>query len=228
MVTKDSQGTIRFDVADGDEALEAMNEIMGGTDIGQLYVEEYLIAEKLADDVTKILKAAVRIAGSTQISVDDMARALSLLIKVKEIKPRNFKPSAPIEAPEPDERPRDKNGKVLSSSQLAWKSMREWAETHTAEECRRRAKEDAEFGNFMHKNLEREMNASRVSDSVEPIGQPQGKKATSELVAFAQKYTKEPFNNLRPRGGYVSLAGEQIPYQVFLQHVDAATAAGLI
>src|SRR5437016_5648511 len=147
MVTRDAQGVFRFDIADRDEALAAMNEIMGGSDIGQLYVEGCLTVESLDGDLTKVLRAASRIAGGPQISVDDMARGLSLLIKVKDIKPRGFKLNAPIEAPEPDMRPRDKNGKVLSSSQLAWKSMREWAETHSAEECRRRAKEDAEFGN---------------------------------------------------------------------------------
>src|SRR5207249_316265 len=150
------------------------------------------------------------------ISIDDMVRALSLLIKVKEIRPRDFKLNTPIEAPEPDTRPRDKNGKVLSFSQLAWKSMRAWAETHGAEECRRRARDDEEFGNFMRKNLEREFAASPVPDAVVPVLQPQGKKATPALIEFARKYYAEKSENLKPKAGFVTLAGEQLLHKDFV------------
>src|SRR5438874_163115 len=228
MVTRDSQGALRFDVAD-EEVLVAMDEVMSSTDIGQLYVEEYLTVESSSADIEKVKAAAVRIAGGPQISADDMARALSLLIENGQIRPKNFKVVTPVEAPEPDTTPRDKRtGKPLTEAQLAWGEMMRFATEASADAIRQRQHKDFRFVEFMQHHLRQEMRATPVADGVVPIGQSQGKKATPELIAFAQKYTKEPSNNLRPRGGYVSLAGEQIGYQDFLRQVDAATAAGLI
>ena|SRR5438105_6860327 len=229
MFTRDTNGTLRFVVSDTEEFISAMDEIMTGTDIGQLYVEKYLTVETAPADNERVKAAAVRIAGGPQISADDMARALSLLIENGQIRPKNFKPVTPVEAPEPDTTPRDKRtGKPLTAAQLAWGEMTRFANESSADAIRQRRHVDPRFAEFMRHHLRLEMQATPVADGVVPIGQSQGKKATPELIAFAQKYTKEPSANFRPRGGYVSLAGEQIPYQVFLQQVDAATAAGLI
>ncbi len=229
MVKQDAEGIFRFDAReDEDECVAALREIFNTTDIGQDYVANYRIEESADADANLVLNAAVRVAGGFQISVNDLAVALALLIETGQIRPKNFKAAVPFAEPKIDTRPRDKNGDVLSESQIRWREYRQWSETHTMDQCRARAKSDEGYGSFVRKNLEREFAAPGVPDAVTPIGQSQGKKATPELISFVQKYTKEPSSNLRPRGGYVSLAGEQIPYQSFLQQVDAATAAGLI
>src|SRR6266566_3063738 len=229
MVRQDSEGIFRFDArTDEDELVSSLREVVKTSDVGRDYFENYRTEESADADANLVLNAAVRVAGGFQISANDLAVALALLIETGQIKPKNFKAAVPFDEPKIDTRPRDRNGKVLSSSQLAWKAMREWAEVHTAAECRRRAVDDVEFSNFMRLNLQREMNASPVPDAVTPIGQSQGAKRTPELLEFARKYNKEKSENLRPKGGYVVLDGQQILHKDFVKTVDAAIAAGLI
>jgi hypothetical protein len=52
--------------------------------------------------------------------------------------------------------------------------------------------------------------------------------ADAEMKIFADHYTKERADNLRPRGGFVTLAGETIPWGEFQAKFNAAVAAGYI
>lgn len=94
--------------------------------------------------------------------------------------------------------PRDKNGNVLSASQLAWKSYREFAESHSMQECRNRARTDAGFASFMRKNLEREASGG-VGDAVENLNSRVQTNApvAEALVAWAAEYHKTPTEKLR-------------------------------
>ena len=229
MVKQDAEGIFRFDAReDEDECVAALREIFNTTDIGQDYVANYRIEESADADANLVLNAAVRVAGGFQISVNDLAVALALLIETGQIRPKNFKAAVPFAEPKIDTRPRDKNGDVLSESQIRWREYRQWSETHTMDQCRARAKSDEGFGSFMHKNLTREFAAPGVLDAVTPIGQSQGAKRTPELLEFAKKFNKEKSENLRPKGGYVVLDGQQILHKDFVKTVDAAIAAGLI
>lgn len=135
--------------------------------------------------------------------------------------------------PEPevvDERPRDKNGKLLSAAQIQWKEFREWAQApgRSIAEIHARRHKDAAFNNFYLKSLQGEMNSHPV-ETANAAGAPTERiHANDHLREFAQKYQREPSPNLKPKSGYVTLAGELIPYQTFLEQVTAATNAGLI
>jgi hypothetical protein len=50
----------------------------------------------------------------------------------------------------------------------------------------------------------------------------------AELKDFADKYNRERMDNLRPKGGVVVLAGEQMPWSEFQSKFNAAVAAGFI
>jgi hypothetical protein len=64
-----------------------------------------------------------------------------------------------------------------------------------------------------------------------PEGQvalPRTTQLSGRLVEFAKKYAVEPVANLRPRAGFVTLAGEQIPWAIFQKTLNEATEAGVI
>jgi hypothetical protein len=53
-------------------------------------------------------------------------------------------------------------------------------------------------------------------------------RVSNELSQFALKYNREPIANLRPKGGFVTLGGEQIPWATFNDLLSRATAANLV
>src|ERR1051326_4498671 len=59
---------------------------------------------------------------------------------------------------EESEAPRDRNGRFLSASQLAWKEHEEWALAHSAAEIKARAATDPSFRKFRESSLRLEMN----------------------------------------------------------------------
>ena len=160
-----------------------------------------------------------------------MTKALQLLIDSGEIQPKDFAPSAHLEEPVEDLRPRDKNGKLLTESQRQWSEYRQFTETASMEEVNRRKCTDAGFASFVRKNYEREA-AQEIGDAVVPVGQSNAQQTSKQisgaLVDFANAYRTEPSQNLFPKGGFVTLAGRRIPYSQFIDQVNAATAAGLI
>ena len=70
------------------------------------------------EDAEKILSAAIRVAGGELVSARDLVRALELLIDSGLIQPKNVAQSTQLEEPAEDTRPRDKNGKLLTTEQI--------------------------------------------------------------------------------------------------------------
>ena len=221
-------GIVRFDCQDEQEVVSALKEIFNTTEIGKTYKKEFYVKDRGDDDFEKLVRAAIQIAGSDMISIGDLSHALTLLIDSGEIKPKNFTATQPLEEPVEDTRPRDRNGKLLTDAQIAWGEMARFAETASADAIRQRKNVDGKFREFVANNLRREMQGE-IGDAVIPAGQPTAKtRANQTLVDFARKYNAEPSQNLKPRGGFILLAGEQVPYSQFLELVNAATNARLL
>ena len=137
--------------------------------------------------------------------------------------------AAQLEEQEEDLRPRDKNGKLLTPQQIVWSEMTTFANTATPDAIRQRRHIDSVFADFVRTNLRREMAATEVGDAVTPAGQPTTKaRASQELVDFARKYNAEPIANLRPKGGFVRLEGEQLTWATFNDLLSRASAANLL
>jgi hypothetical protein len=217
-----------FTADNGQEVVDALREIFLSP-LGEVYKKSYYTKESGDADLEKILRAAQLITGSPEITVNAMARALELLIDSGEIQPRDYAPAAELTEPEEDTRPRDKNGKLLTPQQIQWSEYRQFAETASTAEVNRRKQTDAGFASFVRKNLQREM-SQEIGDAVVPEGTSRLPRhdANSELVDFARKYSVEPVANLKPKGGFVTLAGEQLPWSSFQLLLKRATDSHLI
>ena len=92
----------------------------------------------------------------------------------------------------------------------------------------RRKQSDPSYAAYVRKALQAEM-SQEIDGAVTPAGQPTTKvRVSQELTDFAPKYNKEPIANLRPKGGFVTLDGEQIPWSEFQNLMNKATAAGVL
>jgi hypothetical protein len=229
MVSRNQEGLITFTVDDREEVIAALKEVFRTTEVGKLYLKDFYTKERGDDHAEKILGAAIQIAGSQNISVQHLTRALELLLDSGEIQPRVAVQAAELEEPAEDTRPRDKNGKLLTPQQIAWSEMTQFASTATPDAIRQRRHTDHIFAEFVRTNLRREMAATEVGDAVTPAGQPTTKaRASQELVDFARKYNAEPIANLRPKGGFVRLEGEQLMWATFNDLLSRASAANLL
>jgi hypothetical protein len=229
MIGRNADGEITFTVDDQEEVVGALKEIFRTTEVGKLYQKEFYTKERGDEDAEKILGAAIQIAGGSNISSRHMMHALTLLTDSGELKPKNLVQTAQLEEPEEDTRPRDRNGKLLTPQQIAWGEMTRFAETATPDAIRQRRHTDSVFADFVRINLRHEMQEQPVGDAVTLAGQPTTKaRPSKEVEAFAQKFLVEPSANLRPKGGFVSLAGENIPWNIFQDLLNKATAAGAI
>jgi hypothetical protein len=230
MIRLDSEGQFRFHYEEDDnEVASALRQIFINTEVGRDYKANYNTNATGAADYTKILNAAVAIAGGPMITEGILLHALTLLIDSGEIKPKKFTPAAQLAEPEVDNRPRDKRtGKLLTEAQIAWGEMARFAETASSDAIRQRKNVDGKFREFIATNLRREMQGE-IGDAVTPAGQPTTKaRVSQELTDFAFKYNRESIANLRPKGGFVSLGGEQIPWATFNDLLSRATAANLV
>jgi hypothetical protein len=217
-----------FTADEQQEIVDALKEIFTSTHVGREYKQNCYLAERGEEDLEKIIRAAQLVSGSEYISITSMTRALDFLLSAGELKPKEFTPTPELVEPEEDTRPRDRNGKLLTPQQQTWSEYRLFAETASMAEVNRRKQADSGFASFVCKNLEREMGGG-VGDAVTPAGTPASRVApTAELVAFAKKFQVEPTQNLKPIGGYVTLAGEQLLYKTYLDLVNRATACGLL
>jgi hypothetical protein len=222
-------GDITFTIDDREELVSSFKEIFATTDVGRDYKTNYYTKDRADSDAARIVGAAQQIAGGSNISVRHLTRALELLISAGEIQPKNITQSTQLEEEPEDLRPRDRNGKLLTPQQIAWSEMTTFANTATPDAIRQRRHTDQVFAEFVRTNLRREMAETAVGDAVVPAGQSENKsRATQELVAFAHKFNHEPSANLRPKGGYVMLAGEQMPWSTFNDLLSKATAARLL
>lgn len=220
--------SIRFAAGDTEEFGNALQDVWQNTEIGRQYLKEYYDQETFEEQFDLIRSTTLRVTGgNVSVDEDDIARALYLLITAGHIKPRKAA-AAPYEEAPVDTRPRDKNGKLLTAAQIAWGEMTRWANEHSSDECRKRTQTDEVFKNFMQTRLRQEMNVP-IGDAVEAIGTVKSPVAASaDIRQFALDYTKESSENLRPKGGFVTIAGKQMPYAEFKRKVDEAIASRLI
>jgi hypothetical protein len=229
MITRNQDGEIVFSADETDELVGALKEIVATAEVGKLYKRDFYSKERADDDCDKLVAAAQQIAGGPNISSRHLTHALTLLIDSGELQPRNAVQAEQLEEPEQDLRPRDRNGKLLTEAQISWGEMSRFAATATADQVRQRKNVDGKFREFIQTNLRREMAEQPVGDGVTPAGQPTTKaRASQELVDFTSKYNREPIANLKPKGGFVTLGGEQMPWSTFNDLLNKATAARLL
>jgi hypothetical protein len=227
-IRQNNQGEVVFSTDEVEEIESALKHIFNTTEAGQDYQKNYASMARIDEDYDKIVRAASQIAGGSYIHEGHLQHALTLLIDSGELRPKKVTPAAQLAEPEEDTRPRDKNGKLLTPQQIQWSEFRRFAEQASMSEINLRKQSDPEFASYVRKSLQREM-AQEIGDAVTPAGAPQNKaRVNQNLVDFARKYNAEPSQNLKPRGGVVLLAGEQIPYSQFLELVNAATNARLL
>ena len=229
MIGRNSDGEITFNVDDRDEMVSALKEIFATTAVGRNYKKNYYTKETGDADHEKLVKAATLVAGSENISQSHLVRALTLLLDSGEIQPKDFTQAAPLEEPQEDTRPRDKNGKLLNESQLRYREYRQFAETASMDAINKRKRTDPGFASYVRKAYEAEVKQP-IGDGVVPEGQSKLPRhdVSQTLVDFARKYNAEPITNLRPKGGFVTLAGEQIRWSDFQSLLTKATEAHLI
>lgn len=218
-----STNELKFDPStDRDELAITIKEIINNTEVGKNFAHNYFDPAQEQEQTEMLIKAARQLSGGNLVTMSQLIRALELLILSGDLMRVEPEENAELAEPEEDTHPRDKNGKLLSQSQLDWSEMTKFVETHSVAECRNRARSDKQFAHFLETNLRREMGGISDSTGVAPLP------PDAQLVAFARKYQVEAVQNLKPRNGVVILAGEMVPYKTFLDMVDRATAARLL
>lgn len=213
---------MRYSTDDVQEFGNALQDVWQNTDIGREYLRSYHSDEDFDEHFDLIRSTAIRVAGGNpSVTEDEIARWLCLVITAGLIKPRKAAP-APLEESPADTRPRDRNGKVLSSSQLAFSEMSRWANEHSSNECRTRAKNDEQFAKFMRTRLRQEMNDVPVETAVSAGYDGKPAAASAEIQQFAEAYNAAPVSSLRAINGVVTLAGRKYLKAEF----DALVAKG--
>jgi hypothetical protein len=174
----------------------------------------WLYAEKLGDDpgvedYQRLLKNIIRSGGVVTV------RGTTYEFELKEHEPERVQPEVP----------RDRNGKPLSQSQIAWGEMARWSQQASSQDIRERRRTDPAFASFYRLNIEREARET-PSTQFELAGQSQNtKQATPELIAFAEEYQKTPVERVRQLR---SPAFNPLGYKTYINNIETALAAGLI
>ena len=225
------------------EIKDAVLELLT-TETGRRYKKEFYDKERGGEDFAAAVGLAQKKTGREAISNNELRSAFQVLMTANVIPRRSDEANwqqltAP---PEPeDTRLRDRNGKILSESQLKWRVFRIYCEgdeeqgipAASMEDIQRRKREDPEFAVFVRKNWEQQLANStkeNVPDAVVPANQrtKDGRKVSPELLSFAEAYVKEPIEHLRPKGGFVVLGSKQMSWTEFTTKQKAAAEAGLI
>jgi hypothetical protein len=229
---RNNNNEIAFDVTDAEEMKDAIKSFFAESQIGKQYKEEYYSREKGAEHTDLLLDAVETLFGNTDghITVRQMEAAMRNLILAGEI--QKAEPEESVVLPEPaiDTTPRDKNGKPLTGSQLKWSEFRKFADQASMAEINLRKRNDPEFAAFVLKNYEREMQ-QEIGGAVVPEGDRltgSQKIVDAELRDFARAYRIEKSENLRPKGGLVTLGGRQLSYAYLNEMVEKASAAGVL
>jgi len=135
--------------------------------------------------------------------------------------------------PEPElivepEVPRDKNGNVLSESQIRWSEYRQFSETHSSADCKTRARTDAGYGSFYRKNLEREAQGTESTQfrlAGQQPSKPDASGVSQELLNFADEFRRTSMDEVRRRK---SPTLNPLGWEKYQKDLDAALAASLI
>jgi hypothetical protein len=187
-----------------------MSKESNNTLLGMLFTEK-LGDDPSVEDYQRLIKTLFRAGGIVLVN------GAQYEFELKEYEPE------PVTEPEPE---RDSRGHILGESQKKWKEYRDFAETHSSQECRDRARVDSGFASFRRLNLERESRETPSTQFVLAGGATTESKpaVTSELIAFAEEYRRTPTAEVRKRRNPVfNLSAEQ-----YNKKFDAALAAGLI
>ncbi len=125
---------------------------------------------------------------------------------------------------------RDSLGRPLSSKALKWKRWLEWCSNPAtkSEDIQTLRRMEPEFAEFYTAMSAKERSGG-VGDAVTPVGAPEKKARVSEdLLLFVKRYNATPVDRLKPRGGFVDLAGTLMPWPEFQELQVRATNARLI
>jgi hypothetical protein len=162
----------------------------------------------------------------TEITLDSFTSVVASLLTTRDpeiVPPEVVEP----EEVEPDV-PRDRNGKILSPSQLAWKEHGEYANSHSAKDCRARAQTDASFRRFMQSSYLSEMNSKPVDAGIilnAHSASPSPTEAPLRLREFAARYLQTSADEVRK---LLSPVMNPATYAEYKRDLDAAIAAGLV
>lgn len=230
---RNSNSEILFDLQDEKELIDALKSLTTETAVGRKYKDECYTRELGNEHTEQILNAVDILFPDNEghATVNQLANALNTLILSGQIQPKEKEEEQPLEPPVEDTRPRTKNGDLMSPSQIKWSEFRQFADSASMAEINLRKRNDPEFATFVRKNMEREMTEQPVGDGVTPEGQvavARNTQPAQSLIDFARKYAQEPVANLRPKGGFITLAGEQMTWPTYQAWLTAATAAGAI
>lgn len=226
---------ILFDLNEESDCADVFQSLLAETAIGRRYVADFYDGNgdgsEDSADRRKVLRAVDTLFNheDNHYTLAQLAKAFETVIKSGQIRPRAEEEDEVLEEPVVDTTPRGKDGKPLTGSQIAWREFGEWSAAHTSSECKARANSDEAYGKFYRTNLTREFAEQPVGDAVQPAGQvARSTQATQQLVQFVKDYHREPSVNLKPKGGFVSLAGEQLSWTLFQETLNKAAAAGLL
>ena len=231
----DGDGSVCVDVNDEAERRDLAREFkVNETNISKKYYAEYHVPERGKADLDAAVALACKKAGRTMISINELRNAISTLMEANVIPRRDDESSwekltTPPPPPEPEVE-RDVHGHPLSEAQKIWKGYREWTEAHSCDEARQRAKSDAGYANYHRKTVEQQFEAVKSSGGAVRLndGGTSSKKAGPSLEAWARLYLAESCEHLKPKGGFVEIAGEKCKWEDFLMLQSAAKAKGLI
>ena len=192
---RDSNGNLCFNFRDIDERKDALKTLMNETPEGAEYLTHYdEIVDK--DEHSKLLYQATDVLfpdNDCLVSIAMLAQALRTLIDSGKIK-FTGEGEAVLEdpsAPAVDPTPRDRNGKALTQSQLAWGEMTKFANESSMDAIRQRKYVDPKFRSFVETNMRREFAEQPVADGVENLNAnrtPQARGVAEDVRAFATRY----------------------------------------
>jgi hypothetical protein len=189
-----------------------------------------VVIQRLGEDYTLdqargLLKTVVQAGGFVTIHEDVRVGNTTFVAGQYKFARRPAVPE-PEPEPEPEVPAVDARGHLLGASQKAWSEFRQYAESHSTQDCKERAKVDNGFASFVRKNLEREMNQG-VGDEVINLNARthEPNTPTPELRAWATEYHKTPTEKLRQ---LKRADTNPFGYVEWNRNFEAAIAAGLI
>jgi hypothetical protein len=193
MTRNEETGEILFDLQNDQEWIDALKSLFKETEIGQQYKSDYYVKENSQSDADQLLDAVEILfpLEDNHASLNQLAAALRNLLLSGAIQPKDKAEEEPLEAPQVDLTPRDKNGRALNESQLRYQEYRQWSEEASSAEVNLRKQSDPGYASYVRKSLQAEMSSTSVGDSVENLNanrQPQNSGVPSDVRAYATKY----------------------------------------
>jgi hypothetical protein len=207
-------------VPDNREAQLVFYHLFFESEVGQ-QLQPYVSAERDAPMMARILHIHRKWHGEdAEVTLDSFTNVVQSLLTTRD---PAIVPPQPVVELEP-EIPRDKNGKILSPSQLAWKEHGEYAQANSVKDCRARAQTDASFKKFMESSYRLEMQ-KKIDGAVIDTRPEPTTKVTSQLREFAAIYMRTPADQVR---GLMSPVINPAGYVEYRKNVNDAAEANLI